>query len=235
VFCSDSLISAVENGTKPAKHDLVVRIDRELDAKGVILSVHPITAMGGYPGEFVASQETEASRIHDWEPRMIPGLLQITDYARAMMRVARPRDTDETISKDVQSRIERQEIFNRANPPMTWFIIDESVLYRPFGGSEVMSAQLSRLEKIAESPSVVIQVMRFSATAHPGNEGPLRIIEFTDTPAICYTEGWLIGRMEDNRDEVNSAITSIELIRASAMSPDRSIQFIARVRAARYE
>jgi transcriptional regulator with XRE-family HTH domain len=237
VFCSDSLLSGIENGTKPAKQDLVERIDTELNANGVILAVHPITGLGGYPSEFVASQEAEASKIHDWEPRMIPGLAQTPEYARAVMRAARPRDADEAIEADVQSRVIRQEIFSRETPPppLAWFVIDESALYRPFGGKDVMRAQLVKLEKMAGMPSVVIQIMRFTATTHPGTEGPLRVIEFTDNPPIWYTEGWFSGRLTEARDEVSDAMTWFDLIRASALPPDQTMRLMAKVRVTRYE
>jgi hypothetical protein len=213
----------------------VERIDAELDARGLILAVLPVTSLGGYPSEFVAAQEAEASKIHDWEPRTVPGLLQTPDYARSVMRAARPRDTDEDIEKDVISRAARQEIFRRDYPPMAWFVIDESVLYRPFGGSTVMREQLATLIKLSHEPSIVIQVMRFSAIGHPGTEGPLRVIEFTDHDPIWYTEGWYSGRMTEAKGEVSEAMTYFDLIRASALSPDASLRLIVKVRDTRYE
>jgi transcriptional regulator with XRE-family HTH domain len=36
LYCSDSLISAIENGTKTAQSDLVPQIDAELKAEGII-------------------------------------------------------------------------------------------------------------------------------------------------------------------------------------------------------
>lgn len=235
VFCSDSLISAIENGTKPAKQDLAARIDDVLKADGVILAVYPLTGLGGYPSEFVASQEAEATKIHDWESKFVPGLLQTPGYARAAMRAGRPRDSDEQIETDVQSRMNRQDIFTRDNPPMAWFVIDESTLYRPFGGRDTMQGQLAKLEKMSAMPSVVIQVMRFDATEHPGNEGSLRIIEFLESPAVWYTEQWSTGKMTEEREEVTAAMTYFDLIRASAMSPGESMRFIASVRVDRYE
>jgi transcriptional regulator with XRE-family HTH domain len=235
VFCSDSLISGIETGTKPAKVDLVERIDTELKADGVILAVYPLTGLGGYASQFVASQEAEATKISDWESKFVPGLVQTAEYARAVMRAARPRDTDESIEADVQARINRQELFNRNDPPMVWIVIDESTLYRPFGGKDVMRGQLVRLEKTAMMPSVVIQVMRFSAVDHPGNEGSLRLISFSDSPTICYNETWNTGRMTEDPSEVSAAMTYFDLIRASAMSPGQSMRFIETVRAKRYE
>ena len=66
---------------------------------------------------------------------------------------------------------------------MAWFVLDESVLHRPLGSSYVMRNQLIKLEKMAEQTNVVIQVMPFNATEHPGAEGPLRILEFSDSRA----------------------------------------------------
>ncbi|HEY6315115.1 MAG TPA: helix-turn-helix transcriptional regulator [Streptosporangiaceae bacterium] len=237
VYCSPSLISAVEIGTKPAKLDLVERIDAELNANGMLLKVWPITTNGSYPSWFayVAELEKEASKIHEWELRIIPGLLQTPEYARALMRVVRPRDADETIESDVTARMARQEIFSEDHPPMAWFVLDESIMHRPFGGNHVMRDQLIKLEKMAEQTNVVIQVMPFNATEHPGVEGPLRILEFLDSPPVWYTEGWYSGRMAETKAEVSSAMTCFDLIRASALPPSESIQMIAQARCSKYE
>jgi transcriptional regulator with XRE-family HTH domain len=237
VFCSASLISAIELGAKPAKLDLVERIDGELNAHGVLLKVWPITTAGGYASWFayVAELEKEASKIHEWELRTIPGLLQTADYARALMRAVRPRDSDEKIENSVNLRVDRQEIFARENPPMAWFVLCESILHRPFGGSRVMRNQLIKLEKMVEQTSIVIQVMPFNATEHPGVEGPLRILEFLDSPPVWYTEGWYSGRMAETKDEVSIAMTCFDLIRASAMPPGESLQMIAQARCSKYE
>jgi len=59
----------------------------------------------------------ELHSIHEWELRIIPGLLQTPDYARAIMRAVRPRDDDETIERDVTARVSRQEISEADAPP----------------------------------------------------------------------------------------------------------------------
>lgn len=237
VYCSPSLISAVELGSKPAKLDLVERIDATLNANGMLLKVWPITTTGSYPSWFayVAELEREASKIHEWELRIVPGLLQTPEYARTLMRVVRPRDSDEKIEADVNARMARQEIFSQAEPPMAWFVLDESILHRPFGGKHVMRDQLVKLEKLAEQTNVIVQVMPFAATGHPGVEGPLRILEFLESPPVWYTEGWYSGRMAETKAEVSSAMTCFDLIRASALAPNESLQYLARIRCSNYE
>jgi transcriptional regulator with XRE-family HTH domain len=236
VYCSGSMISAIETGAKPAKLDLVQRMDQALNACGALTSVWPITTAGTYPSWFarVAELEREAFKIHEWEVRVIPGLLQTMEYARALMRAVQPRCDDEGIEKLASARIDRQEILSSADSPMAWFIIDESILHRPVGGQHVMHEQLEKLEKIGMMPNVVIQVMPLTSTSQPGLEGPLRILEFLDSPPIWYTEGWYAGRMVETPQDVASAMTCFDLIKASALPPDESMRAVASVRSEKY-
>jgi transcriptional regulator with XRE-family HTH domain len=234
---SASFISAIENGTKPAKFSLVQQLDRALNGGGALMAVWPITTVGTYPSWFarVAELEREAFKIHEWEVRVVPGLLQTAEYARAMMRAGRPTDDDESIERDVTARIDRQEIFTSDSPPIAWFVIDESVLHRSIGGPHVMRQQLERLEQISEMPTVLIQVMPSDIGSHPGIEGPLRILEFHDSPPIWYTEGWYSGRIVETPREVASAMTCFDLVKASALSPGESMRAIASIRSKQYE
>ncbi len=71
--------------------------------------------------------------------------------------------------------MERQQGVTRdGSPPLLWHVIDESVLYRPYGGREVMRDQLAHLEEQAGKPNIVIQVMPFSAVGHPRFRGSAR-------------------------------------------------------------
>jgi transcriptional regulator with XRE-family HTH domain len=237
VFCSASLISAIENGTKPAKLDLIERADSALNAGGALVLVWPITTEGTYPYWLarIAELEREALKIHEWEMRVIPGLLQTASYARAIMRAARRGDDDESIERDVTTRMERQQVFALENPPLAWFTLDESILHRPFGGPHTMREQLEKLEKLPQSANIIIQVMPLGTITHPGMEGPLRILEFLESPSIWYTESWESGRMVETRTGVAAAMTCYDLIRASALSPEDSIKLISSIRSAKYE
>lgn len=231
---SATMISYVESGTKAAKPDLVTRIGEALNGRvqnvsNILMEVWGFTTSGGYSAAFemLASQEAEASKIHIWDNRVFPGLLQTPGYAKAVMRAARPRDGIEAIDHDAADRVGRQVILAREDPPIAWFVIDEGVLSRPYGGREVMDEQLAKLEALAGQPNVTVQVMPFSAVDHPGLEGPLRIIEFPDKCPAVYNEAWSAGKMTEDKDEVSAAMACFDLIRASAMSPAESAKFIA--------
>jgi transcriptional regulator with XRE-family HTH domain len=240
VHYSASFISAIETGTKPAKLDLVRRLDQAVDAGGALIAVWPITTVGAYPSWFarIAELEAEAVKIHEWELRYVPGLLQTMEYARELMRSDRPRygfgDDDESIERDVAARMERQEILTRDNPPRAWFVIDESVLHRVIGGTAIMAKQLEHLESMAEMTHLIIQVLPFSVTCHSGGAGPLKILEFSDAPTVGYTEGRWSGRVMEAYDEMAAAMSHFDVIRASALPPEESVKFIAEFRSRKY-
>jgi transcriptional regulator with XRE-family HTH domain len=227
-LCSQPLISGLERGTKNTKREQINLLDHALGAKGKLLTVWPITAAGGASAERIADLEAGAAVIHDWETRVVPGLLQTWDYARAVTRAGFAMASTEKIEAIAGKRLDRQGIFAKDELALAWFVIDECVLNRPYGGREVMQEQLLKLETLAEQPGIVIQIMESSATHHPGGEGPLRIME--------YTDGWNeSGRITEDRDEVAQAITSFNLIRACALPPDHSKEFITTTRIQRYE
>jgi transcriptional regulator with XRE-family HTH domain len=232
---SKSMIGYLENGEKQAKSDLVERLDSALQADRLVIDVFTMANSGEFSSAIVADLEVNAVNIREWDHRTVPGLLQVEAYMRAFMKSGRPVARAETIDREVNIRVGRQKIWTAERPPRGWFVIDESVLYRPYGGRAAMRDQLIRLEEAAEQPGLFIQIMPFSATGHPGGEGPLRIIEYADSPAICYHGGWYMGRLTDSRSEVADALMSFDLIRASALPPDQSVALIKTVRGSRYE
>ena len=235
-WCSQPLISGLERGTKATKREQIDLIDHALGAKGKLLAVWPITASGGASAERIADLEGDATAIHDWENRVVTGLLQTPNYGRAVTRAGFAMANLEKVEAITVKRIARQSIFAKDEPPLTWFVLDECVLNRPYGGNEVMREQLLKLEALAEQPNIVIQIMESSATHHPGGEGPLRIMEYRDSAPIWYTDGWNeSGRITEDRDEVAQAMISFNLIRACALAPTHSKEFIETVRIKRYE
>src|SRR5262249_14551798 len=120
--------------------------------------------------------EASASIIRQFEPLVMPGLLQTEEYTRAVLNLHEiPADKADLY---VASRRERQELLDREDPPEFFFIIDESVLLRSIGGKSVMQRQLQHLLRLARYPRVTIQVLPFSIGVHPGLRGPFVLLEF---------------------------------------------------------
>jgi transcriptional regulator with XRE-family HTH domain len=105
--------------------------------------------------------EAEATTILGWHINVIPGLLQTEQYAREILsgynEVApiSPR----TIERRLETRLIRQHLLDRHEPPEYVALLDESVLYRQHGDRPVMRSQLGRLADAAELPSVTIRIL----------------------------------------------------------------------------
>lgn len=133
--------------------------------------------------------EAAASLIRHVQPLVVPGLLQTEDYSRALLHAY--GNEAKVIDRIVDSRRERQELLDRADPPEVFTILDEAVLRRQVGGPAVMSRQLQHLLSLAERPRVTIQVVPFTAGAYEAIQGPFVHLEFPDAsdPDVVFLEG----------------------------------------------
>jgi hypothetical protein len=76
--------------------------------------------------------------------------------------------------------MERQELLDREGRPDLRFIIGETALSRAVGGPDVMMHQLERVKELGKRPGISLQVLLFSAGAHPHMGGAFTILQFAD-------------------------------------------------------
>jgi hypothetical protein len=228
LYLSSAMVGAIERGTRAATRGTAELCDEFFSMPGTFVRLWKMAARHAVRSSVTPYYDLEAQavRIHKWELRCVPGLLQTEDYARAIMSTGIPRDADDILEEDVKLRIGRQGILTRENPPLVWFIIDESVLYRPYGD---MQDQIRRIIEIATLPNVVIQVLPYVMNDHPGLNGPLTILEFADSSPVAYAEGWGSGRLIENPPNVSTYMAWYDLIRASAYSRADSLDIIKRI------
>ena len=178
--------------------------------------------------------EAAASAIHMFQPALVPGLLQTEEYARTALGVLRPEATEAQVDASVKVRMKRQEILNRTEPVELLFVMDEAVIRRQVGGEDVMRRQVRHLVEVANRKNVTLEVVRFSAGAHAGMEGPFVIFEFPDTEDddVLYLEtshGELIIRDEPN--EIAAYEERLASLRRLSAGPKGSVAFLERVAA----
>ena len=172
--------------------------------------------------------EAEASDILMFAPMLIPGLLQTTDYARAVIKEVRFDLPPEEIERRVEFRMKRQMLLPNPNPPTLWAVIDQAVLHRMIGGPEVMQAQLEKLIELARLPHVTLQLLPFSVGAHAGLDGPFFIIRFpepTDKDMVFFEHAGSEHYLDDV-DDISRYMSSFDHIRAAALKPDDSIKLL---------
>lgn len=181
------------------------------------------------PGPYVGL-EAEAASVRNYEPLLVPGLLQTEAYARAVVGAALVRDPAE-VERRVAARLERQRRLAGPRALKLWAVLDEAALRRPVGGPPVMAEQLRRLEEIAVQPNVTIQVLPFDAGACLGMGNSLAILTFPDPEDadVVLLENMAGELYLESQEHVHGYVQVFDHLRAAALGPEKSIAKIESV------
>ncbi|WP_425245391.1 helix-turn-helix domain-containing protein [Streptomyces sp. NEAU-NA10] len=168
--------------------------------------------------------EAGATYLANYQPMLVPGLLQTEDYARAVITQMRMDLTPPQVESLVKVRMERQN--NRLagdQPAKLWAILDESVLRRTVGSVEVMREQMRRLVEASEQPNITVQLLPFSLGAHPGLYGPFVILTFPDpTPNLVWLENPKNSVYLESAEDLDNYTEIFDQLRACALSPSET-------------
>ena len=149
--------------------DFAARCDTVFGTPGTFATMRDLVAREVWPSYFAPGHRPGDQRHPD--PRVgdarRPGLLQTEEYARAVISAGKRRDSSAAIDRAVSTRLERQAILARENPPMLWHVLYVGVLQHVVGSPAIMRAQLDKLAELAHEPGMVIQVLPFTAADHP--------------------------------------------------------------------
>ncbi|REE96192.1 helix-turn-helix domain-containing protein [Thermomonospora umbrina] len=170
--------------------------------------------------------ESRATRVKSYDAIVVNGLLQIRDYAHAVMAAAGPEDSPTTLARWWEFRSKRQQELTSEDPLRLHAIVDEAVLHRLIGGAETMGAQLAHLVAMVELPNITIQVLPFSAGAHASPSGPFTVFEMPEPyPDLAYieTQGGSVYLEADGAEKFSRAYDGLQ---DSALSPEESAAFI---------
>lgn len=177
-----------------------------------------------FTGSFVGL-ESEAASLRTFQALLVPGLLQTEEYVRAVITAIRPDGVESQIERRVAGRMKRQRLLTEVDPPEYWAVIDESVLHHTVGGPGVMARQLRHLCDISALPNVTLQVVPFSAGAHPGMEGPFLILSFPEQadPDVVYVENTTTGVYLEEESDIHTYTLMFDHLRAAALSVEDSL------------
>ncbi|MCX4477694.1 helix-turn-helix domain-containing protein [Streptomyces cellulosae] len=228
---SEAQVAAIEQGRRIARPDTIEKLDTLLEADGVLLAMKRAVALTRYPAFFrdAARIEEEAVEFHAYAVLAVPGLLQTEEYARTMFTVWRPRRREDEIEQMVAARMARHKIYERKPAPTLSFVIEESVLERPFGGADVLRGQLEHMLLVAENPHVEIQVMPTRVADHAGADGPFTMMTPEGGEQVAYVESQGNGRVIAKRESVRGFAVRYGILRAQALSPAESVRHIEKL------
>jgi hypothetical protein len=185
---------------------------------------------GGYPSWFAEwiDSERRATSLCWWEPLLIPGLLQTADYAKAIL-AADPETNDDQLEELVAARLERQAIFDRAEPPTFWAVLDEAVLYRLIGSRKIMNDQLLHLADTSCRSNITVQIVPAEIGAHAGLLGGFAIATFGNAAGTVYMESPDQGQTTEVPSVVRRLSLTFDTLRADALPRGASRDLIGKV------
>ncbi len=98
------MVGAIERGTRAPRLNTAQQCDELFGMPGTFLRLWRLAARSAVPSQVSPyyDLEAQATRIHKWELRCVPGLLQTDEYARAIMRTGLPREADDVLEEDLR-------------------------------------------------------------------------------------------------------------------------------------
>jgi transcriptional regulator with XRE-family HTH domain len=201
------------------QRERLVGLRRRADGPGELVSGVP--SIGAHLAQLV-DLERVANRITAVSPLLLPGLLQTSDYARAVLGEGPDTETK------VALRVGRREVLTRRRDPAELVaFIDSEVLTRPVAPPEVMVEQLDHLVEMSGRPNITLHLIPSTMPGfHPGLAGPFILLEFpTATPVVHLEHHRSSGFLWEPAD-VSAFIKALDEIQKVAMTPDRTSEVI---------
>jgi len=140
------------------------------------------TEIPGWFGLYVMLEDS-ATSIRQYESELVPGLLQIAEYAESLARTPTGYVDDDQISARVRVRMDRQALLSRDDAPTLDVILNESVIRRPAVAPDIFRRQLQHLLDTSNLEHVSIRVLPWAAGMHAGMvSGAFTRLDFPTDP-----------------------------------------------------
>ncbi|MEV7327070.1 helix-turn-helix transcriptional regulator [Micromonospora sp. NPDC093244] len=178
-----------------------------------------------------AELEAGAAHIVEYQPAIVPGLLQTPAYARLRVAAGALLAPDVNVEVEVRARALRQEVLRRADPPRYTAVLAEAACDPGDLPVEVWREQLRHLVAVTGLAHVTVRLLPRGAAG--GGLHPL-------TPYSCYA----FPDPADPRTVMLEALTTdvrlatvldvdryermTEALLAAALSPEESVTALAR-------
>ena len=238
------VLSRWETGERTPKPEMVAQILTKLGVEGEPFDDIMTLAYGTDESQWVATtlpeQRVQMAAYVDWEqnatrivevaPLLVPGLLQISDYIRAIM-TAGGVPTGE-IEQRITNRIGRREVIGKVNPAKLLVLLGQNVLDHDIGGPQVTVAQTRHLLEKAAQPNIDLRIVPERSGWHPGLEGAFKVIEADrrvgarGIASIVFMETRRSVLMLHEHSDVDAYKRAVDKVLSITLSSDASMKFL---------
>ncbi|MBZ4318935.1 helix-turn-helix domain-containing protein [Streptomyces huiliensis] len=238
--CGQPKISQIENGKRGIRPiDLTILLDlygvtdesHRRSLKQLAKDIHKVdwwTSQGpllhGALKDYL-TLEADSELVREYEPSVIPGLLQTEAYMRRLFTAVKPADQVEPL---VQARMRRKELLDNHPGFRLNVVIDEPTLHRIPGPRTEASEQLRYLIEAGRRPNVMLQVLPLKARLPIDQYVPFSLFRFRGEAAIdvVWLEHTSGGTLLEQVCDVQVYMQVWSVFTAAALSPSASRSFI---------
>ncbi|MBV9141728.1 MAG: helix-turn-helix transcriptional regulator [Pseudonocardiales bacterium] len=170
--------------------------------------------------------ENKAVSISDFQPMVVPGLLQTAEYAHALLQetgIVPPGEIDGRVT----ARLGRQSLFNRDRRAVFTFYLHEFALRLPVGGPAVMAEQLAHLVRMSARSYLSVRVVPAGRGGHPGVAGAFILMEFAEFNPVVYLESETACLFLERPEEIATYQSILAVLAQTALSAGQSRRLIA--------
>lgn len=171
--------------------------------------------------------ERTASKVTQVAPLLIPGVLQTSAYARAIMTTGGVHGDE--IESRVMMRVGRRDVITREDPAHLQVFLGEAAVRQLVGSVDMMAAQLRYALELADLPNVDLRVVPFNSGWHGGLEGMFMLIDSDEAPPVVHLENRKSGLFLHEDDDVATYRQGVDTVARVAMSPEESAGLIAEI------
>ncbi len=243
IGCTQGFVSAVELGQPKLTAARLSQLCKLYDvAPGEVEELEELRQGGSekrwwheYSGLFSAELqrffglEAGAEQIHSYHSELVHGLLQTEDYSRAVISGGSPHIRLTEVERRVTARMLRQRQLAEPDPIQLTCLVAQATLLQRIGGNAVMRTQLLHLADLNDrGDNVTIQVVPFTAGAHPAIGAPFEILSFASTrlPDLVWQEVLTSTAIVDSPAKVIEYLTTFTEVSRLALNPEESSTLI---------
>lgn len=193
-----------------------IKLAREASQTGWWVGYRDILGAGTY-----IDLENEASELLTIEVGFIPGLLQTSGYARAVIAGSGVTDPAE-IERRVEARMTRRSILDRLDAPTMIALIDETAIRKI--PAHLVEDQVRAL--LSPPKGVQVRIIPDSVGPHPALSGGSTIMRFRYDREVVYLEQSSGAQFLEEPDEVAHQEGLFRSVQDVALSQAETVAFL---------
>jgi transcriptional regulator with XRE-family HTH domain len=234
---SAAYVAKFEQGRRFPPADLPARAEEVLGpVAGKVLqaAAKSLRRRAGLASWFLqwAGIEEEAISLYAYECRAVPGLLQPEPYIRAVFDRRLPPVTEERLEREVAARLDRQQLIAQRPNTAFSFVIEQALLERRMGGSDVTRHLIDHLLEVGARRNVEIQLMPLRQEDHAGTDGQMYLAETPNHEWIGYTEGQRSSTLISAPNDVSVLLQRYGKLRSQALDCRATVSLLEQMRGA---